>query len=68
MSKTDWERKALELWKLLDDIDTLDDACRGDDKAFRDAARRVQRKRFDIIDGSEFDLRIPDYPDLVAKL
>lgn len=36
------------LFGLLDDIDTLDDACRSDDAAFRDAVRRVQRKRFEV--------------------
>lgn len=37
-----------DLWALLDNIDTLDDSCRDDDRAFRDAARRQQKKRFDI--------------------
>lgn len=36
------------LFKLLDDIDTLDDACRGDDKAFRARVREVQRRRFEV--------------------
>lgn len=35
-----------KLWMLLDDIDTLDDACKGDDSAFREGVRHVQRKRF----------------------
>lgn len=33
------------LWKLLDDIDTLDDACRSNDESFRNLTRDVQRKR-----------------------
>lgn len=36
------------LFGLLDDIDTLDDACRADDRAFREAVRRVQRRRFEV--------------------
>lgn len=36
------------LWRLLDDVDTLDDACREDDAAFRKRAYATQRKRFDI--------------------
>ena len=38
------------LWMLLDNIDTLDDSCRDNDLAFRDAARREQKKRFHIYD------------------
>jgi hypothetical protein len=43
------------LWALLDDIDTLDDICRGDDAAFRERVRSYQRKRFAIMSGEEFD-------------
>jgi hypothetical protein len=35
------------LFDLLDDIDTLDDAARSDDAAFREQTRAIQRKRFD---------------------
>ena len=42
------ERQMLAfLWGLLDDIDTLDDACKENDKAFRDATRKRQRRRFE---------------------
>ena len=54
--------KARKLWALLDDIDTLDDACRDDDRAFRDAARQVQRRRFDIMTGEEWDAAIDTAP------
>jgi rubrerythrin len=37
---------AEHLWQLLDDIDTLDDACRSDDAAFRRAVRAVIGKRW----------------------
>ena len=36
------------LWDRLDDIDTLDDACRENDKAFRENVRQVQRRRFEV--------------------
>ena len=37
-----------ELWMLLDNIDTLDDACREHDDAFREMSRKHLRKRFEI--------------------
>jgi len=43
------------LWALLDNIDTLDDSCRDNDCAFRDLARREQKKRFDIYNPKETD-------------
>ena len=50
------EEKIYRLWKLLDDIDTLDDACRSDDARFRSLARKMQQKRFGIVSGEEFYL------------
>ena len=44
------------LWKLLDDIDTLDDACKGDNADFRNRCYEIQRKRFDIVSGEQFDI------------
>jgi hypothetical protein len=38
-----------KLWKLLDDIDTLDDAVKSNDKAFREHTRTIQRKRFEVV-------------------
>jgi len=52
------ERKEVEiaaLWALLDDIDTLDDVCKGDDYAFRIWVRPLQQKRFKIMSGERFD-------------
>lgn len=53
---TDLERQAYLLWKLLDDIDTLDDACKDNDDLFRRSAYDVQQKRFDIMSGEEWDV------------
>lgn len=47
--------QAYRLWKLLDDIDTLDDACKGDDASFRKICYEMQRKRFEIMSGEEWD-------------
>jgi hypothetical protein len=34
------------LWKLLDDIDTLDDICKFDDKSYRKIVRELVSKRW----------------------
>ncbi len=41
----------LKLWALLDDIDTLDDICKFDDKGFRTAVRKVLKERGDAPEG-----------------
>jgi hypothetical protein len=51
----DREEQAFRLWRLLDDIDTLDDSCRNNDAAFRDLVRRVQQRRFSLMTGEDFD-------------
>lgn len=50
-----WRAKAAQLWKLLDSIDTLDDACREHDAAFRKGAYGIQRRRFEFMSGEEVD-------------
>lgn len=49
------EQKAARLWKLLDDIDTLDDSEKHDNAAFRNKCYAAQRKRFDIMSGGDYD-------------
>lgn len=44
------------LWSLLDDIDTLDDSCRGDDATFRAAARALQQRRFEVATSDGYTL------------
>lgn len=44
----EWEAVAGYLFRLLDDIDTLDDSCRENDHAFRECVRHVQRRRFEV--------------------
>jgi hypothetical protein len=47
--------QAAKLWSLLDDIDTMDDAAKGNDAAFRKRCYEIQRKRFQIMSGEEYD-------------
>ena len=50
---------AHELWQLLDDISTLDDACRSDDKAFRKQAYSKCEKRNGYLVSDGYDLYLP---------
>lgn len=40
-------QRAMRLWDILDDIDTLDDACREHDAAFRKRVREHVHRRFE---------------------
>lgn len=42
-----------DLWALLDNIDTLDDACRNKDGSFRELARAQQKRRWAIYNPDE---------------
>ncbi len=42
------KEQRLFLWNLLDNIDTLDDACKNDDALFRKAVREQQKRRWNI--------------------
>lgn len=48
-------RQAVKLWKLLDDIDTLDDAIKSNDENFRKRCYAIQRKRFAVMSGEQYD-------------
>ena len=50
------ENRAAALWKLLDDIDTLDDAAKSNDAEFRRRCYDIQRKRFAIMSGEQYDI------------
>lgn len=47
--------RSVKLWALLDDIDTLDDTCRGHDDLFRTLTRAAQQERYAIMTGEEWD-------------
>jgi hypothetical protein len=44
-----------QLWKLLDDIDSMDDCCGNNDNKFREIVYTIQRKRFNIMTEEEVD-------------
>lgn len=48
-----------ELWDLLDDVDTMDDACRSSDSVFRLNVREIQKKRAGILTSDGFNLHLP---------
>jgi len=47
------------LWSLLDDIDTLDDACKSNDEAFRILTREVQMRRHKTLTSDGYNLYLP---------
>ena len=49
-----------DLWCLLDDIDTLDDACKSNDGAFRNLCRNTQMKRHRVLTSDGYNLHLPD--------
>jgi len=40
-----WREVCEHLWGLLDDVSTMDDACKSDDKAFRKRAYQIAERR-----------------------
>jgi hypothetical protein len=40
-----WEEIATELWRILDNIDTIGDMAKGNDVAFRKMVEKEQKKR-----------------------
>lgn len=48
---------AEDLWKLLDDISTLDDACREDDASFRKTAYEIAEKRNEYFGSDGYNLK-----------
>lgn len=50
-----WQLKAVQLWRLLDDLDTFDDVARADDKMYRELAQALHQRRWSIMTGQEYD-------------
>lgn len=57
-----WEDIAKTLWQLLDDIDTLDDACKSNDEAFRKLTYKTQQKRHKYLVSDGYNLTLPSPP------
>lgn len=49
------EQQVYELWKLLDDVDTLDDAVKSNDRAFREHTRSIIKKRHTLLTSFKLD-------------
>lgn len=48
-SMTHWRNVAMDLWRILDNIDTLDDVCKDNDTEFRNQAIIQAKKRHGIL-------------------
>lgn len=57
------EKKCYELWRLLDDIDTLDDACKDNNESFRELTHIIQQKRWLIMNVKEVDKLFKKFDD-----
>jgi hypothetical protein len=49
-----FKEAAVRLWQLLDDIDSLDDGCRGNDPAFRELVREKIQKRYQFAEADGY--------------
>lgn len=49
------DEQIFRLYKLLDDIDTLDDAAKSNDKAFREHVRTIQKQRHLVVTNTQAD-------------
>jgi len=50
--------KTLQLWMLLDDVDTADDIAKSDDDVYRSLCRQTHSKRWAVLTGDEVDAAI----------
>ena len=57
--RSPWRARAEALWALLDDIDTLDDAVKANDVAYRKEARRIANRRHEILVSDGYALTAP---------
>ena len=49
------EKKIVELWHILDNIDTAGDAAKDSDAAYRSMVEALQEQRWDVLDEAEVD-------------
>jgi len=50
--------KTLQLWMLLDDVDTADDIAKSDDDVYRSLCRQAHAKRWAVLTNDEVDAAI----------
>lgn len=60
-----YRKVAYHLWKLLDDIDTLDDTVKSNDKSYRDISRSIQKRRWNYLDEGEVKKLYDSYYDII---
>lgn len=57
------EKKIVELWKILDNIDTAGDAAKDSDAAYRSLVEALQRQRWEVLTEDEIDALYDKYND-----
>ena len=55
-----YKKAAIELWNILDNIDTLSDACRGNSEQYANLVNKHVRKRHNIMGTDGYSLFSPD--------
>ncbi len=56
------------LWSILDDIDSQSDACKSNDKAYRERVEKLQKLRWETgITSDGFKVVLPDGTALPAR-
>lgn len=51
-------QKSLQLWLLLDDVDTADDIAKDDDAVYRALCRQAHEKRWSVLNMDEVETAI----------
>ena len=55
----DFKKASIDLWTMLDDIDTFSDMAKHNDKAFRTAVEEKVRERHRVLETDGYDLFTP---------
>ena len=57
----DFKQASIDLWTIIDDIDTFSDMMKSDDIAFRKFVENKVRERFKIMISDGYNLFSPDH-------
>ena len=55
----DFKKATIELWQMLDDIDTFSDMAKDNDKSFRDAVEKKVSERHRVLASDGYNLFTP---------
>jgi hypothetical protein len=58
LAKQQEREKSLQLWMLLDDVDTADDIAKADDVIYRSLCKQAHAKRWSVLTSDEVDAAI----------